>query len=116
MNPNVRLLASLIGLVTLGGCYLQAGAAVPTETVSVQGEYVETEVEPPPPPPPPPEPIPPPPSPEHVWITGHFGWHANAYTWERGRYEQRPRGRSNWVPAHWEKRGHRKMWVDGHWG
>jgi hypothetical protein len=120
MNPNVRLIASLISLAALGGCYVQSGplppSSAPASYASYDGEYEDTEEAPPAPPPPPVEVIPPAPSPAHVWIEGHFGWRAHAYTWERGRYEQRPRDRANWVPAHWERRGHRRVWVNGHWG
>lgn len=117
MNNNVRLFASLIALTALGGCYAQAGYSASAQPVVVEGEYVETEEAPPPPPPPTiVEVAPPAPSPEHVWIEGNYGWHAHVYTWNRGHYEHRPHARANWINGHWEKRGHRRMWVDGHWG
>jgi hypothetical protein len=116
MNSNVRLFASLIAISALGGCYVETGAAAPASADSYDGEYVETEAEPPAPPPPVVETVPPPPSPDHVWVQGHYGWHAHVYTWEQGRYEHRPHARANWIPAHWEKRGHRRVWVNGHWG
>ena len=117
MNLHVRLFASLFAATALGGCYVQTGPLPPSSApASYDGEYEETEEAPPLPPPAPVEVIPPAPSPGHVWIEGHFGWHAHAYTWERGHYEQRPRDRASWVPAHWERRGHRRVWVNGHWG
>ncbi len=115
MNPNVRLFASLIAVAALGGCYVQAGGAGAVEPASYEGEYVETEEAPPEPPPPPVEVIPVAPSPAYVWIQGSYGWHAHVYTWHRGHYEQRPRERASWMPGHWEKRGHRHVWIHGHW-
>jgi WXXGXW repeat (2 copies) len=90
---------------------------------------------PPPPPPPPPqaqaevvvegEPPPPPavvvetvpaaPGPEFFWVPGYHRWWGGRYVWVTGRYERRPHSAAVWEGAHWEARGPRHVWIEGHW-
>jgi hypothetical protein len=50
-----------------------------------------------------------------VWRPGYHRWVHNRYEWVRGGWVKPPRGRSAWVPGHWdhERRGY--FWVPGHW-
>jgi len=54
------------------------------------------------------------PSPSHVWIAGHWAWHARwvwvpghwhlapaGRVWVAGRWWRGPKGRWHWTPGHW---------------
>ncbi len=56
-----------------------------------------------------------------VYRRGH--WHHPAHGVHRSSYRHGPpahvrpppRANAEWVPGHWEGRGHRRHWVPGHW-
>ena len=56
-----------------------------------------------------------PPSRDHVWISGYHRWDGDAYTWEPGRWERRPRPRAQWVAHHYVRRDGGWVFVEGHW-
>ena len=55
------------------------------------------------------------PSRNHVWVSGYQRWDGNAYKWNSGRWEQRPRPRSTWVGARYTRHGNSWVFVEGHW-
>ena len=55
------------------------------------------------------------PSREHVWTPGYHRWEGNAYVWTPGAWVAPPRPRAHWVSAHWARRGHEWVFVEGHW-
>jgi hypothetical protein len=102
------LLSLLTAVAAPMGCYVHAAS----EPV-VEGEVVVAD--PPPPPPPVVEPVPPPPTVGVVWVAGYHRWDGRRYVWERGRYQRPPHGRARYAPAHWEARGHGRVWISGRW-
>lgn len=114
MKSPHRLLP-LLGLaaVCLSGCYVESGP-MPPDAPPAQGEVV---VENPPPPPPAVVEAPPaaPPQAGMVWIAGYNRWDGRAYQWQRGHYERPPRAQARYTAAHWEARGHGKVWVNARW-
>ncbi|MBV8900603.1 MAG: YXWGXW repeat-containing protein [Verrucomicrobia bacterium] len=62
------------------------------------------------------EPGPPrPPGPGYVWVAGHWHWNGYRWVWRHGHYVLRPRGRGEWVPAHYDRRPGGWVYVPGHW-
>lgn len=71
------------------------------------------------PPPMPMEPIPPMPlgrGDAMVWMPGYWRWDGMDYVWVSGAYADRPRREAYWIPARWEQRAGRWVYVEGHWG
>lgn len=81
-----------------------AAAQPPTEIAVAQ-----------PPPPPVAERIPARPSAAHVWLSGYWFWQDNQFRWIVGHWEVSPRENLGWVPARWETRGDRYVFVAGYW-
>ena len=56
------------------------------------------------------------PSRNHVWVNGYQRWDGNAYSWNQGRWEQRPQPNSRWGQQKWNRQRD-GGWVstDGHW-
>ena len=57
----------------------------------------------------------PPPGHGYVWTPGYHRWDGRAYVWMPGAWVMPPRTRAHWVPAHWAKRHHEWVFVEGHW-
>jgi hypothetical protein len=55
------------------------------------------------------------PSRQHVWVSGYQRWDGNAYSWNQGRWEQRPRPRARWVSHHYTRQRGGWVFVEGHW-
>ena len=55
------------------------------------------------------------PSRQHVWVSGYQRWDGNAYSWNAGRWEQRPQRNSRWVSHRWVHQRNGYVLVDGHW-
>ena len=55
------------------------------------------------------------PGPGYVWVNGYWGYRANAYAWNGGRWMLPPPGRRVWVAGRWEPHGGRYRWREGHW-
>ena len=55
------------------------------------------------------------PSPHHVWVGGYHRWDGNAYVWEKGRWEEPPRGHTVWVAPRYIHRHDGYVFVEGHW-
>ena len=55
------------------------------------------------------------PSRNHVWVSGYQRWDGNAYSWNRGRWEQPPRPRAHWVAHHYTRQRGGYVFVEGHW-
>lgn len=51
----------------------------------------------------------------HIWIGGHWGWHAGRHVWIGGRWAAPPRGYRGWTPGYWGRHGHGWRWHGGHW-
>jgi len=51
----------------------------------------------------------------YIWTPGYHRWDGRAYVWAPGAWVQPPRPRARWVSAHWAKRGHEWVFVEGHW-
>ena len=58
---------------------------------------------------------PPAPGRTHVWTPGYHRWDGHAYVWTPGAWVIPPRPHAHWVSAHWAKRGHEWVFVEGHW-
>jgi len=67
------------------------------------------------PPAPPVEVIPVAPDHFHVWIQGHYEWTHHGYVWRVGHWERPPHHGQHWVPARWEVRGGRYIYIEGRW-
>jgi hypothetical protein len=74
------------------------------------------------PPPPPPAPltevIPAAPTNGALWIPGYWSFESrggDTYTWVGGHWEVPPPNVRNFVTAHWERHGHRYVWVQSYW-
>jgi hypothetical protein len=96
-----KLLASVIALGTLGGCY-----GTTTATYRTSG-YVVAEV----------------PAPReeivlyrpgYIWVHGRWVQRDGRWAW-RGGYYERERPNHIYVQGYWERRGPRRVWVDGGW-
>jgi hypothetical protein len=60
--------------------------------------------------------IPPPaPSPTYVWEPGHWSWNGVQYSWNQGKYVERPAVTATYVPGHWEQYANGWVWYDGRW-
>ena len=57
----------------------------------------------------------PPPRRGYVWTPGYHRWDGRAYVWSPGAWVLPPRPHSHWVPAHWVRRGHGWVFLEGHW-
>ncbi len=55
------------------------------------------------------------PGPGYVWVNGYWGYRANNYYWNSGRWDRPPHGRRYWEQGRWESRGNRYYWRDGRW-
>jgi WXXGXW repeat (2 copies) len=88
-----------------------------------RGGYVKV-----PPPPPRGEVRPSKPFNNAVWISGHWEWTGNQYSWKSGQWIKPPKGKGSgsgykanssgskkWVSGHWKKTPGGYVWVDGHW-
>jgi hypothetical protein len=71
------------------------------------------------PPPPRVETVPPPPSEQArvmYWRPGHWTWNGASWSWQEGRYVERPAPQAVWEPGHWvQQPSGGYVWVDGHW-
>ena len=56
-----------------------------------------------------------PPGRGYIWTPGYQRWDGRVYVWSPGQWVQPPRRNARWVPAHWVKRHHEWMFVEGHW-
>jgi len=90
----------LIGLVLAGGLVFSAAADV---VIRIGPPHVRIERRTPPP------------SRDHVWISGYHRWDGNAYVWEPGRWERRPRPHARWVAHRYVRRDGGWVFVEGHW-
>jgi hypothetical protein len=52
---------------------------------------------------------------DFVWINGYHRWDGNAYRWESGRWERRPRPNARWEQHRWVHRNGGYVFVEGHW-
>ncbi|MBA2626616.1 MAG: YXWGXW repeat-containing protein [Gemmatimonadales bacterium] len=50
-----------------------------------------------------------------VWIPGHYRWDGTSYFWDRGHWDQVPRGMKKWQPGRWYHGRQGWFWVEGHW-
>jgi WXXGXW repeat (2 copies) len=98
---------ALSAAIFTAGCYVETGTAAEDGT-AYDGE-------PPPPPPPQQEVVPAAPGPDYVWVGGYHRWDGHRYVWVGGRYNHRPHPNARWSPAHWEGRGRKHVFVEGHW-
>ena len=57
----------------------------------------------------------PPPGRGYIWTQGYHRWDGRAYVWVPGTWVLPPRAHAHWVPAHWVKRHHEWVFVEGHW-
>lgn len=115
MSKTTSLLAALVALPALAGCYVESGPGASPPPPPPQ-QTVVAEPAPPPPPPPQPDPPPPPaPGADYQWIAGYQRWNGHGYQWERGHYEHRPHPGAQYQSAHWEQQGRNHVWVDGRW-
>jgi hypothetical protein len=55
------------------------------------------------------------PSRDHVWVNGYQRWDGNAYSWNEGRWEQRPQRNSRWVQPKWRHQKDGWVLVEGRW-
>src|SRR5690242_11882304 len=51
----------------------------------------------------------------YVWTPGYHRWDGHAYVWAPGAWVMPPRPHARWVNAHWVRRGHEWVFVEGHW-
>jgi hypothetical protein len=65
---------------------------------------------------------PPPPRDEHVaprpgfeWIPGHWDWRGHKYEWTGGHWEKEHAGQ-HWHPGHWDHAAQGWVWTEGVWG
>ena len=56
-----------------------------------------------------------PPSRNHVWVSGYHRWDGNAYAWQPGSWQPRPRPHARWVAHRYVRRGGGWVFVEGHW-
>ncbi len=52
--------------------------------------------------------------PGYVYAPGYWRWNGRSHIWVDGRYMREHRG-YRWAPAHWEERGSRWHFEEGHW-
>jgi hypothetical protein len=52
---------------------------------------------------------------DFVWIPGAWFWAGGRWEWQRGRWDRPPRRGMVWVGHHYEYRGGRHVFVEGHW-
>jgi len=57
----------------------------------------------------------PPPGRGYIWTPGYHRWDGRAYVWTPGAWVLPPHPHAHWVPAHWVKRHHEWVFVEGHW-
>ena len=50
----------------------------------------------------------------YVWAPGYWDWRGHRHVWVNGHWE-RARSGMNWEAGHWERRGSNYVWVEGHW-
>ncbi len=70
------------------------------------------------PPPPRVDTMPVPPGQAHVvyWQPGHWIWDGSSWSWQQGRYVERPSPQAVWEPGRWvQQPSGGYVWVDGHW-
>jgi len=58
---------------------------------------------------------PPPPGRAYIWTPGYHRWDGRAYVWVPGAWVSPPRPHARWVSAHWVRRRHEWVFVEGHW-
>jgi hypothetical protein len=105
------LLAAALALVT--GCANQSGRVQnPLPPGAQPGPTVVHE----PPPPPPQEIIVPAPGAEYAyaWMPGYWTWQGS-WVWLKGSWTPLPCPHAVWDAGQWAKRGHRYIWIRGHW-
>ena len=51
----------------------------------------------------------------YVWTPGYHRWDGHRYEWVGGAWLRPPHPRAHWEPAHWVRRGHGWVFVEGHW-
>lgn len=95
------LLKRLLGLVFAGALAFSATAADVVIRIAPPRVKIEKR--------------PPAPSRNHVWVSGYQRWDGNAYSWNQGRWEQRPRPRARWVAHHYVRQRGGWVFVEGHW-
>ena len=57
----------------------------------------------------------PPPGRGYIWTPGYHRWDGHRHVWVPGAWVLPPRARAHWVPAHWVRRHHEYVFVEGHW-
>lgn len=50
----------------------------------------------------------------YVWAPGYWAWRGHRHVWVSGHWIRERHGR-RWVPERWEQRGHRYHFQRGHW-
>ena len=95
------VLKRLIGLVFAGALAFSATAADVVIRIAPPRVKIEKR--------------PPAPSRNHVWVSGYQRWDGNAYSWNQGRWEQRPRPRARWVAHHYVRQRGGWVFVEGRW-
>jgi hypothetical protein len=95
------ILKRLMGLVFIGALALGTAAAEIVVRIAPPRVHVEKRGRAP--------------SRNHVWISGYQRWDGNAYSWNQGRWEQRPQRNSRWVSHRWVHQRNGYVLVDGHW-
>lgn len=107
MFTNVRRVAALSLVATMGGCMFPGGHSG-APVVSVM--FVTRD-----PPPERVEVVSARPSEESVWIAGHWTARGNSYVWTKGRWERPEAGMTTWESGKWvhEQRGW--YYTEGRW-
>jgi len=51
----------------------------------------------------------------YIWTPGYHRWDGHAYVWAPGAWVLPPRPHAHWVGAHWVRRHHEWVFVEGRW-
>jgi len=112
-----RILLVAVSIPLLAGCIVvHDRRPPPPPAYAPPGGEVVVEEAPPQMPPPQMEVVPIAPGPIDVWfwVPGCWEWRGH-YVWIGGHWAPRPHPGAVWVRGEWTHRGHRAVWVPGHW-
>ena len=115
MNKSALAIPALLAaaLALVAGCVEPYGAVQhPLPPGAQPGPTVVNQA-----PPPPPQEfwgVPPMPEYAYAWMPGYWTWQGD-WVWLKGSWASLPRPHAVWVAGQWAKRGHRYIWIRGHW-